>query len=100
MLCIRDGRAAEEGAELKGRRGLDMSLTYPSDSDWTSGKVDLALVSDLLSRPLGTGMCWAKPFAPCSELCHDPHFTSGMIGWASTDDVQQTVTFNCFWFVK
>ena len=71
----RDGRAAEEEAELKGRRGLDMSLTYQVTVTGPVGKeLTCALVSDLLSRPLGTGMCWTKPFAPCSELCHDPHF--------------------------
>lgn len=77
MLCIREMEGQQRRRQSShGKTWIGHVFDISSDSDWTSGEgIDLRSgLSWLASRPLGTGMCWMKPFAPCSELCHDPHF--------------------------
>lgn len=79
------------GRTRGGRSGLgtdmdrDVSLTL-----WMRGTGPVGKASG--RREVGTGWClglclairvssrqmwWMEPFAPCSELCHNPHFAPG-----------------------
>lgn len=98
MLCIREMKGSRGGGRAQGKTWIGHVFDISSDSDWTSGEeIDLrsglwlAFQASRHRHVLDEAICTLFWTMSWPTLC-----TSGMIGWASTDDVQQTVTFNCF----